>query len=315
MAGLLGVEIQPNRRLGSELSDYAKTRGKLGGIIHSDEDLAKYPISTDEDQRVRQALGVTEKDAFVLAAGNPDSCQTGLTAVQHRLQLALSGIPGETRNALENGSSEYLRTLAGGSRMYPETDVPLIPILPERLNPLKKRLPKTLAERETLYAKHGLSKQLSDKMKLDNLAPFFEELLDQKMNATTGAVLLLETLPSLEREHIPSPSRLEIEKLLELERDKKIDKKALAYIIMDADKYGRPIADVALDFQLPAVDEANVRHHIQEIIARNGPLIAQKGKGAMSALMGDAMKQLGKTVPGKDISRILDEELAKELKK
>ena len=36
--GYLGFEINPNRRLGTEISDYAKMAG-VNGIIHSDEDI------------------------------------------------------------------------------------------------------------------------------------------------------------------------------------------------------------------------------------------------------------------------------------
>jgi len=35
--GLLGREVQPGRRFGTELSDYAKVWGGVGGIIHTDE--------------------------------------------------------------------------------------------------------------------------------------------------------------------------------------------------------------------------------------------------------------------------------------
>jgi glutamyl-tRNA(Gln) amidotransferase subunit E len=49
-AGLIGHEIGPNRRLGSEISDYAKMSG-VKGIIHSDEDLSKYGFS---ERRLRR---------------------------------------------------------------------------------------------------------------------------------------------------------------------------------------------------------------------------------------------------------------------
>ena len=42
-AGILGFEINPDRRLGSEISDYAKMAG-VKGIIHSDEDLSSYEL-------------------------------------------------------------------------------------------------------------------------------------------------------------------------------------------------------------------------------------------------------------------------------
>jgi Glu-tRNA(Gln) amidotransferase subunit E-like FAD-binding protein len=45
-AGHVGREIQPDRRLGSEMSDYAKVCG-VGGIFHSDE-LPAYGITGEE---------------------------------------------------------------------------------------------------------------------------------------------------------------------------------------------------------------------------------------------------------------------------
>ncbi|MBC7219803.1 MAG: Glu-tRNA(Gln) amidotransferase subunit GatE, partial [Hadesarchaea archaeon] len=66
-AGILGRELQPGRRFGTELSDRAKTYGKVGGLFHTDE-LPNYGITTEEVSRVRQALGAGEMDAVVLIA-------------------------------------------------------------------------------------------------------------------------------------------------------------------------------------------------------------------------------------------------------
>jgi len=46
-SGLLGFEIQPGRRFGTELSDYARAWGGVGGIFHTDE-LPRYGITSDE---------------------------------------------------------------------------------------------------------------------------------------------------------------------------------------------------------------------------------------------------------------------------
>ena len=54
-AGLVGREIQPERRLGSEMSDYAKKCG-VGGIFHTDE-LPAYGITAEEVAKLRSHLG------------------------------------------------------------------------------------------------------------------------------------------------------------------------------------------------------------------------------------------------------------------
>ncbi len=310
LKGILKTPLQPDRRFGSELADHARVIGKLGGIIHSDEDLEKYPVHPAEQKALAQKLGLQHDDAFILAAGNFADAQRGLLAVQTRLQRALEGVPPETRNAIETGSSEYLRPIAGSARMYPETDEPLIIIDSGRLAELKTRLPKTVEEREIAYTQHGLSKQLVDKMKLDNFAEFFESLIAENINATTAAVLLLETLPALERTGTPAPPHTDLQTLLRLERDRHIDKKAFSQIIASAHQTGRSIADVAASFKLQALDENAVRQSIRALIDKNHDLVKTKGTGATGALMGDAMKQLGKTVPGATINRLLAEELA-----
>ena len=53
-AGLVGREIQPDRRLGSELSDRAKRAG-VGGIFHTDE-LPAYGVTKEEVEAVKSLL-------------------------------------------------------------------------------------------------------------------------------------------------------------------------------------------------------------------------------------------------------------------
>ncbi|MUW15413.1 Glu-tRNA(Gln) amidotransferase subunit GatE, partial [Halorubrum sp. CBA1125] len=51
--GLVGREIQPDRRLGTELSDHAKRHG-AGGIFHTDE-LPAYGVTAEEGAALREA--------------------------------------------------------------------------------------------------------------------------------------------------------------------------------------------------------------------------------------------------------------------
>lgn len=67
---------------------------------------------------------------------------------------------GEVRNALASGETEFLRPLPGKARMYPETDLPLLRISRERINSLKRELPRLKGEiRDELKGK-GLSPEL-----------------------------------------------------------------------------------------------------------------------------------------------------------
>ncbi|MBN2478574.1 Glu-tRNA(Gln) amidotransferase subunit GatE, partial [Candidatus Micrarchaeota archaeon] len=123
--GVLGKETQKGRRYGTELSDYAKNAG-VKGIIHSDEDISKYKISTDEEAEARKKLKVGENDAFVLVVAFKSKAEKALFNVVERAEM--TDVPKETRRANPDGTSAYLRPLPGRARMYPETDIPPVRI-------------------------------------------------------------------------------------------------------------------------------------------------------------------------------------------
>ena len=91
-AGLVGREIQPERRLGSEMSDYAKKCG-VGGIFHTDE-LPAYGVTAEEVLRLRSHMDAGEQDCVVLVAGaNEKQAACAINQVIIRAQLALSDKP------------------------------------------------------------------------------------------------------------------------------------------------------------------------------------------------------------------------------
>ncbi|MDM7934319.1 MAG: Glu-tRNA(Gln) amidotransferase subunit GatE, partial [Methanothrix sp.] len=117
--GLVGREVQPGRRLGTEMSDRAKRAG-VGGIFHTDE-LPAYGITAEEVESVRNLLGASGNDCIVMVTGPKERAEKALQAVIVRAGEALKGVPEETRRALPDGTSEYMRPLPGSARMYPET--------------------------------------------------------------------------------------------------------------------------------------------------------------------------------------------------
>lgn len=67
---------------------------------------------------------------------------------------------GDVRNSKEDGSTEFLRPIPGGARMYPETDLPLLKIGKDRINKIKKELPRLKHEIRDELKKRGLSDEL-----------------------------------------------------------------------------------------------------------------------------------------------------------
>ncbi len=115
-AGLVGREVQPGRRLGSEMSDRAKRAG-VGGIFHSDE-LPAYGVTAAEVESVRVQLQAGKEYAVIMVTGPEDRARKAMDAVLVRAREAMELVPEETRRALPDGCSEYMRPLPGSARIY-----------------------------------------------------------------------------------------------------------------------------------------------------------------------------------------------------
>ncbi len=99
---------------------------------------------------------------------------------------------GEVRGALPDGKSKFLRPMPGKARMYPETDLPLLRIGRERINELKKQLPKLKHEIRDELKKKGLSDELINLVLDGNLDEF--EMLLKVYNKDANLVAKMVTL-------------------------------------------------------------------------------------------------------------------------
>ncbi len=195
-AGLLGREIQPGKRYGTELSDYAKHAG-VRGIIHSDEDLAKYKLGKNEVSALRDRLSLKEKDAFVLVVAPPKKGGAALAKVLERANMDY--IPEETRRANPDGTTSYLRPLPGRARMYPETDVPPVPVTKEMLSEVEKGMGVSYEEKRESLEKL-LNKEMAGRMLRSRHLRLFEKLVAEGIDPMLAATTLENTVVSLRRE-------------------------------------------------------------------------------------------------------------------
>lgn len=195
LAELLGREIMPNHRFGTELSDYAKATAGVRGIIHSDEDLSKYGITRKEDEAVRAELSCGRNDAWAAVVGDEATAVKALAAVVRR--AALRGVPRETRRA-DGAISRFMRPLPGSARMYPETDVPPIAITTMHKSAAMAKVEK-LDDKAKRFEELGLPPAMASEMARDRNCTAFEAHANKK-NALVLATTLLQTLKALRRE-------------------------------------------------------------------------------------------------------------------
>ncbi|MFT4312197.1 MAG: Glu-tRNA(Gln) amidotransferase subunit GatE [Candidatus Woesearchaeota archaeon] len=189
-SGLLGLELQPKKRVGTDISDYLKIHVGLGGIIHSDEDLNKYSFDTKIIATLRSQLGLEERDAFVLVVA-PLSILTRVKPfIEKRIhELFCGSVPKEVRKANQDGTTSYLRPMPGGARMYPETDV-----IPIQVDTSKIQLPEMIDQKIQRFTKLGLSIDLASKIAKGESADVFEQCVESF--STIKPSFIAETIES-----------------------------------------------------------------------------------------------------------------------
>ncbi len=324
-SGLAGFEIQPGRRVGTEFADQVKKRAGLRGIFHSDE-MPNYGINEKEIIEMETELGCSKDDAFVIVAGQKEKALSALRAVCERAVQCLDGVPEETRGALEDGNTEYLRPLPGAARMYPETDLETIVADTNLLQKIRQSLPRSLEEREKLYAKWGLNEKHIDEMKLSNYAKLFEKAVMGGADAKKTAVFLLEGLVEARRElEAPAAAKQEgatarnldakaLEEFISAINSGKVAKEIQKELIIEKCKNpGLGIDQLLARKGTQSAGKSAVSQVVAQVIERNSALIKAEGERAFSALMGDAMKELRGRASGKEISDALRKGLAKKV--
>ena len=198
--GLIGKEIQPDRRFGTELAAYAKKMG-VSGIFHTDE-LPAYGITQEEVEEVSKLLKLSKDDAFIIVADEEEKARNAITEVQRRAKIAVKEVPEETRKALDNANSDYLRPLPTASRMYVETDIPTTVISREHIKEIKSNLPELPVEKKVrIIEQYKLSEDMASQLvRLDKVDDFEYIMSTSKIDPTTVGSTLAYTLKELRRE-------------------------------------------------------------------------------------------------------------------
>ncbi|MBU7014780.1 MAG: Glu-tRNA(Gln) amidotransferase subunit GatE [Theionarchaea archaeon] len=302
--GLVGQEIQPGRRLGTEFSDRAKVVG-VGGIFHSDE-LPAYGITDQEVSAVSQRLDRKGEDAFVLVVDEEEKSRRALEEVLVRAQEALTGVPEETREPLPDGNTRYARPLPGAERMYPETDIPSLVISGERIEGIHKELPELPhVKLKRFITEYALTPEHAEKILNSGYENVFEETQTMNLKPTLF-IKVVDILKALEHEGKYIEDEHELRLCLERLANHQIVKEALDDILLKIAE-GKKIKDITVE----PVSREDVEDIVRKIVAENRDTIKEKGMRAVAPLMGVCMKELRGKADGKLINDILTAEIRK----
>jgi glutamyl-tRNA(Gln) amidotransferase subunit E len=317
-AGLLGTEVQPDRRFGTEISDHAKFWGGVGGIFHTDE-LPKYGISETDVANIREAVKAKDQDAVIIVASSNTKCKDALSAVVKRAREATLGVPAETRTPLPEGTSKFARPRPGSKRMYPETDVRPVKITDKRLKRIKKDMPETIKHKEKRFIKdYNLSPDLAYQITRSVNITIFENIIKEtSVSPTLVAATLENTLVSLHRDRVPTDNLQDIHflDLFRLVEQNKLSTQAIPEVLTYLANNPSSSVDTALEKTgMSMASSTEVSDTIRRIIQEREDYIREQGERSIGGLMGVVMKELGGKVDGKIAKEILSKEINKLLK-
>ncbi len=320
MHGLWGIEIQEGRRFGTEVANKMGAITGLKGLIHSDEDLKKYQFSEAEISKVRKSLSCSDEDLFVLVLGKPSRLEQAFDIIKDRLVKALDGVPEETRKALENGNTEFLRELHGAKRLYPDTDSREIPISPIKLSEIKSSLPRYPWDVMNEFTKkYKIPKESLDQLTLDGNLKLLEDILAIYSGKPTIVVsTLLETITTIRREGILVENLTDSHfiRVFELLEQKKIAKEAIEGILSKiAENPSSKIEDIIEEMDIITINKEELEEIVQRIVQKFTKMIQEREMEAMGPIMGAVMAEVRGKIDGKVVSQVVRAEISKVLKK
>ncbi|MGP6207113.1 Glu-tRNA(Gln) amidotransferase subunit GatE [Cuniculiplasma sp. SKW3] len=184
-------------RFGKEIADALKQIG-IKGILHYDE-LPAYGITKEEKERVCEFLDLEENDSFLILLEEEANAKHVEEVINRRIEKLLSGDFSETRAAMEDNTTRFMRPLSGSSRMYPETDIPVIEISTDMMENARKNAPLPLEDViRDMASKYGISQQDASTLIWSNSKDLFEEM-SEKGEPKMICRILVQKLPELER--------------------------------------------------------------------------------------------------------------------
>ena len=299
--GLLGKEVNPDRRLGTEISDYAKMAG-VKGLIHSDEKLSDYGITSAEEKAIREELGAKKNDAFIIITGEGAQVENAIFYTAGRAKGAIEGVPSETRGVHDTKlfTTKFLRPIPGGARMYPETDVLPVTIekrVREEAHTISPDIERTLSEFKRELGSEELANQMLASYRLDLYKKLSSETKAEKKFI---ANILLQKFVELSRNGYKTDSieEAELVKAFKEYASGKITKKGVEELIKGLAEGGKT-SEIIYKSHLKKKTMAEIKQII-EGIKRREPSIPKE------RIISRVMAEYGTVVDGEDVKDMVE---------
>lgn len=296
--------------IGTEIAQRLRVMG-IRGILHSDE-LPAYGITEDEKKRIGEFLETGRGDAFVLCAAPAARMDMAVAVIRARATEAAEGVPEETRDAMDDGSTVYSRPLPGKARMYPETDVLPIRVGGRMLEDISGHLPEPFdVQAKRIERKFGIHMQQSVQIAEEGYGTLFSSLAGMYGSPAVLARILLNNIPEAERAAgILFTDMTFLEAVMRGLKEGAYAKEAVPQLLVCLLR-GASLDECIAELGIGAVGKEEAEAVISRIVAEHSSLVKERGEAAVSPLMGLAMKELRGRLDGREISEMLTAEVKK----
>ncbi|HLE96878.1 MAG TPA: Glu-tRNA(Gln) amidotransferase subunit GatE, partial [Candidatus Thermoplasmatota archaeon] len=298
-AGLLKGDSKEGPRLGRDLAEHAKVRAAVKGIFHSDE-LPAYGVNEKEVAFLKaflreHAAFEPARDAYVLSAAPRKVAEAALAAVVARATQCFDGVPEETRDALPDGTTAYLRPLPGRARMYPETDVPPFRVTGATLARIRAALPELPEARLARWKREHpeVGEEMLGQLVRSDPA-LFERIAKTSGNARDAARVLVAVVPELDKLGVPTDAdRLAaaVPGALAAQAGGAFAKEAFPQVLAEMLRHTVDATEATRRLGLAVVDVAAVEEAVDRLLASRAEYVRARGAAAASGLMGPLMAE------------------------
>jgi glutamyl-tRNA(Gln) amidotransferase subunit E len=257
--------------------------------------------------------GAEPSDALMIIWGPEPDLLTAVQEIEIRCQEATGEIPRDTRQALDDGTTDFERVLAGPDRMYPDTDLPLLPIEEEHVARLQAALPEPPWERETRYLARGLPPDVIEVL----ISSTRWALLDRIVNRTGASPLLVGTVlvhdwKALARKGSNPDSILDDQwvELFQAHQNRRFGRETIPQLLEKLSRSSGMTLDAILESSclIPMTEDA-LHQIVDEVIGTHGNDLMHNPteENRIRRLMGIVMKRAGGSRNGREVCKVLEQ--------
>ncbi len=265
--------------------------------------------------KVKRGIGTIRQDVNISIPGHPRIEIKGFQDVKMFIPVIENEIKrqeenlkskkdlrSEVRNSQADGTTKFLRPMPGSSRMYPETDLPLLKISREIINEAKSTLPKLRSEIKAGFKEKGLSEEMIKLLSHGDKIEEFESLL-KIINEPNFIAKVLFIFPKeiashekISDEKINDILNLDlIESIINAVDKRKIKKEDVKHVMEEIAK-GKSFEQAV---KLEKIDLSEIESEIAKIVHEKPGL-------SIGAYMGLIMQKFKGKISGKDATDILN---------